>query len=172
MYNGAINVAGQVIDSAFEFIENMEELADTTLGKPDLYVSVGKIPQIVKALTSTGNNSALAMMLGTETIEIMPGVKIKIRTWDETPWIDIEDDEAGLQILNFDELNPDGVALDTASIYAMKLGVKFFKMLQDRPPEVVSDQGTTSQDVAIDWAIQTVAEHPRSIARKRGIILA
>lgn len=170
LYGGITNTVGKAIDDRETFVNEMNRLMQVTQGVPDFYISNEEIGSNVDALFMVGQNSVLPSLYKWEEVTIRPGLVVLTAHWRGKPWFFAKDDHQAKRILEFNEVNPNGVDFDTTSIFAIKTGAGMFVMEQDQNPEIVGDPGTTSSNMAIDWAITTVPRHPKSIGRLHGIL--
>jgi hypothetical protein len=145
--------------AAIEF-QMLDELVDAVRGTPSLLLMNKTMRRKVRQIArSMGALSITTDQLGRE-IEAYAGVPFGV----------IEEDEAGNEILGFDEVQ--GTANATTSIYAVRFGADTFHGIQTAPISV-RDLGEVDDKPAlrtrIEWYSGLVLKHPRAAARLKGI---
>lgn len=138
----------------------LDQLVDAVQGSPSLLLLNKTMRRTVRAMARSVNALTITTdQLGRE-LEGYAGVPFGL----------VEEDEAGAEILGFDETQ--GTANNTASIYAVRFGADTFHGIQTKPLEA-RDLGEVDDKPALrtrmEWYSGMVLKHPKAAARLKGI---
>jgi hypothetical protein len=154
-------------------LNKLNSLVDACIDIPTAFYTNRTVLNHLNALaTATGTNEAFANYFRLEVVEIMPGVRARVGNFQGIPMYALDRDASDAEILDFDQTT--GSSNVTAEIFAVCWGNGRATMLHDRAdgPEVLSYDDETGRHVLVDYAVALAAEHPRSVARLRGILAA
>lgn len=142
----------------------VDDLIDKIIGTPTMLLAN-------KATLRKINDLARAAGQATEVVNNAFGQRIV--QYAGVPIRVVEDDASGTAILGTDETQ--GTALDTCSLYAVRIGPDMFHGIQTKPVEV-RDLGEIDAKPAlrtrIEWYSGMVIKNPKAVARLRGVKLA
>ncbi|MBK7363023.1 MAG: hypothetical protein IPJ01_12065 [Micavibrio sp.] len=155
-------------------LDKMHEFINACIVIPDLILANRTIIANLTALSvATAANSAFATYFQMSKMDIGNGRSVSVGSFYGIPVIALDTDENGAEVLAFDEISPDGTSnTDCASMYAICLGENYFVGLQQVMSGPRVFEYTTSEGhkaVAVDWPAAIAIEHPRAVARLRGI---
>jgi hypothetical protein len=138
-------------------LAKLNELIDAIQGAPSLLMMNKALRRKVTDLAAGTSAVTMTMDQLGRPMTQYAGIPIGI----------IEDDEEGKPVLGFDENDGQG-NLDTASIYAVRLGMDVFHGIQTAPVDV-RDLGELPNKPAfrtrIEWFAAYVLKHPKAAAR-------
>jgi len=138
-------------------LAKLNELIDAVQGAPSLLMMNKALRRKVTDLAAGTSAVTMTMDQLGRPMTQYAGIPIGI----------IEDDEEGNPVLGFDEDDGQG-NLDTASIYAVRLGMDVFHGIQTAPVDV-RDLGELPNKPAyrtrIEWFAAYVLKHPKAAAR-------
>lgn len=130
------------------------------------------ISQLASLALAAAGNEAFANYFRMGKVEIGNGRMASVGELFGIPVFALDTDEQGNEILSFNEARPDNSGNDCASMYFVCSGAGFTFGLQQTPDGVRVFEHVTTEGhraVSIDWPAAIVTEHPRAVARLRGI---
>ena len=154
-------------------MNKMSQLIDAVY-EPDFFITSRNIMNQIKNFFETGAaTEKFAEKVKFEHVEIMPGVRPRVITFEGIPMFAADRDSQEAEIFLFDETV--GTSNITSSILAVRTGEELVTLLQehaDGPKIRETDDGLGNDITVISWLNSVEARHERSIAQLEGFLTA